>query len=244
MPEEALRPSDDPLEIKKERLYAAIEATQAFLHKRESPEGVMESVRDRYPAPLYFVESNRQSLERLGLPRLDAFYYAMIPALTRTALSQRRGPKPRLDTLSRMSEYLKALYVGIHVECFYLILLDRGGCLLRPVLLQRGGVDNAPFYLGKVLEVALSEGARHVVLAHNHPGGTRRPSREDLVCTLQALNAFASLRVQMLDHLIVVRDEVVSIRACDLLPSMLWNAVPGGRVGRDWIDVELFPEEE
>ena len=173
------------LRQRREALYRAIGRTQGFMHKRTPPDEFMENLRRQYPAPLYFLESSRQALERSGVPRLDAFYYAIIPALTRTCMSQQWGLHPRLDSLGPMGEYVKTLYVGVHVECFYLILLNRNGRLIRPALLQRGGVDNAPFYLRRLLEAALQEQARFIVLAHNHPGGTRKPSNEDLRCTLR-----------------------------------------------------------
>ena len=234
------QPTDAPLAQKKENLYRAIERTQAFLHKRASTEEAMADIRRRYPAPLYFVESKRQALERAGLPRLDAFYYAMIPNLARTGLSQQWGPKPALDALCRVRAFAATLYVGLHVECFHAILLDRQGRLIRSALLQKGGVDNTPFYLGQLLAIALQENARYIVLVHNHPGGTKRPSKEDLLCTLRALNAFAPLKLPLLDHLIVAGDEVVSIREAGLIPAMLWTAAsPGSRIACEWLNEKL-----
>lgn len=224
---------------RREALYDAIRQTQAFMHKRVPVDDFMEKLRRRYPAPLYFLESSSQALERAGLSRLDAFYYAMIPALTRTCMSQQWGVRPRLNRLKPMGEYLKTLYVGVHVECFYLILLDRAGRLIRPVLLQRGGVDNAPFYLRQVLAATLQAQARFIVLAHNHPGGTKRPSAEDLRCTLQALEAVAPMRIPLLDHIIIAGDAVVSIRDAGLLPGLLWTAAqPGSRIVSDWLEDE------
>ena len=229
--------SDEQLAQRREALYCAIEQTQAFMHKRVPTGDFMQNLRKRYPAPMYFLESSGQALERAGLSRLDAFYYAMIPALTRTCLSQQWGVHPRLHQLKPMGEYLKTLYVGVHVEHFYLILLDRAGRLIRPVLLQRGGVNNAPFYLRQLLATALQEQARFVVLAHNHPGGTRQPSKEDLRCTLEALEAFVPLRIPLLDHIIVAGDAVVSIRDVGMLPGMLWIvAQPGSKIVNGWLD--------
>jgi DNA repair protein RadC len=105
------------------------------------------------------------------------------------------------------------------------------------VLLQRGGVDNAPFYLRQVLSATLQAQARFIVLAHNHPGGTKRPSNEDLRCTLQALEAVAPLRIPLLDHIIVAGDAVVSIRKVGLLPAMLWTvSQPGSKIVANWLD--------
>lgn len=237
--QEPFEPTDAPLDEKKENLYAAVERTQAFLYGPQRAGEAMETVRQRYPAPLYFVESNRRALQRAGLNRMDAFYYAMIPALSRTGLSQQWGANPKLDRLSKMSAYLKTLYIGVHVECFYLILMNRLGKLIRPVLLQRGGVDNAPFYLSQLLSSALTEEASFIVLAHNHPGGTLRPSREDVKCTLRALNAFAPLRIALLDHVIVAGDAVFSIRASAVVPDVLWTGMqPNSRIVRDWLEPE------
>ena len=113
------------------------------------------------------------------------------------------------------------------------------GKLIRPVLLQRGGVDNAPFYLRQLLTVALDEQARFIVLAHNHPGGTKRPSNEDIRCTLQALEAFAPLRIPLLDHIIIAGEAVVSIRQIGLLPNMLWTAAqPGSKIVNGWLNAK------
>ena len=229
--------SSAPFNQKREAMYRAIERTQAFMHKRTPTGPFMDSLRRRYSTPVFFVESSRKALERAGVPRLDAFYYALIPALTRTCMSQQWGVNPRLDKLDAMGEYLKTLYLGIHVECFYLVLLNRMGKLIRPVLLQRGGVDNAPFYLRQLLSVALEEQARFIVLAHNHPGGTKRPSNEDIRCTLQALEAFAPLRIPLLDHIIIAGEAVVSIRQTGLLPNMLWTAAqPGSKIVNGWLN--------
>ena len=238
-----LKPSPLPVAEKRENLYRAIAQAQAFMHKSAPQEAQIEGIRRLYPAPRYFVESSRQAMARTGLTQLDAFYYAMIPALTHTSLSQQWGPKPRLDTLSKMSRYLRTLYVGVHEERFYLVLLNRQGRLIRAAMLQKGEVDSAPFYLGQLLTTALSEGAKFIVLAHNHPRGTRRPSREDLVCTLRALNAVAPLRLPLLDHIIVLRDGAVSIRESGLIPALLWTA-PGQNLSivQNWLDAELLTD--
>ena len=217
-------------------LYGAIRRAYSFLHADKSPEELMERLVQRYPSPRYLMEANRRALEAVGLSRLDAFYYAMIPDLARTSLSQQWGAHPRLDRLSMLSQYLKTLYLSVHVECFYAVLLNREGVLIRPVLLQRGELDNTPFYLGQVLTCALQEDARYLALAHNHPRGTLRPSREDLGCTLRALNALASLGIPLLDHLIVAGEAVVSIRQSGLLPDILWTAAsPDCAIIRDWM---------
>lgn len=229
--------SDAPPGQKNENLYRAIERAQAFLRGRAQVDGEMEALRRQYPSPKFFVESDRRSMTDVGLGGQEAFYYSLIPRLARTSLSQQWGARPRLHTLARMSAYAETLFIGAHVECFYLIMLNRRAGLIRSVLLQRGSVDNAPFYLGQVLDEALRDGAGYLVLAHNHPGGTRFPSREDVTCTQRALNACAPLGIQLLDHLIVAGSDVISIRGSGVIPTRLWNQMaPAETVARRWLE--------
>lgn len=237
-------PSQLPMEQKKENLFLAVERAQRFMHRLHPQDEVIEGIRRFYPAPKYFVESNRRTMVRTGLSSLDAFYYAMIPSLTRTTLSQQWGLNPILDRLSRMTAFLRTLYVGVHEERFYLILLNARGKLIRAVLLQKGEFDNTPFYLNQLLGTALMEEAKYMVLSHNHPRGTRKPSREDLACTLRALNAVAPLGVPMLDHIIVVRDGAVSIRESGMIPAILWTPPDQNTpIMRNWLDAETLRDD-
>lgn len=240
--------ADDPsltVEDKRERMYEAIRNAQAFMHKRVSPDGMMQTIRTQFPTPQFFVEANRFTLTEAGLPRLDAFYYTLIPRLARTAMCQAQGLRPKLDRASLMATYIKALFIGIHEECFYLIMLDGTGKLIHTALLQKGSTSSAPFYLRPVLATTIRENAKFIVLAHNHPRGTLRPSKEDLLCTLKTLNAVTPLGVPMLDHMIYARGRIVSIRETGLIPDLLWTAVaPWRKVVREWLDVDLMREDD
>lgn len=233
--------SDASQDDAREQLYCAIEQAQASLHRRVPADAAMASIRRWYPEPGYFIETARQTPRKTGISRMDAFYYSMIPNLTRTSLSQQWGTLPNLGKLSRMAAYLRTLYVGVHVECFYLVLLNSRGKLIRTVLLQRGTVNSAPFYLPQVLSEALAHEAKYIVLAHNHPGGTRRPSEEDMACTLRALRAVAPLHITLLDHIIVVPDGAVSVREIGSFPEVLWMRLyADDRMVQEWNDTDLM----
>ena len=136
------------------------------------------------------------------------------------------------------------LFIGVHIECFYLVMLTASGLLIDARQVQHGTVDSTPFYLRETLAIAVNREAKAVVLCHNHPAGTLRPSREDLICTLNVLNSVTPLGVPMLDHVIIAQDRAVSIRDSGLLPQELWTMqAPGNRMLRNWIDVDLLADE-
>ena len=224
-------------------LYACVGRVLARLHKKEPVEPQLADIRFRFPTATFFFEASPFMLRRSGLRNLDAFYFSMLPALARRSGREVLGVRPTLNTLSRMARFLEALFIGVHVECFYLVLLTASGILIDAKLMQRGTVDSAPFYQREVLASVVNREAKAAVLCHNHPGGTLRPSREDLICTLNMLGAMAALGIPLLDHVIVARGQAVSIRETGLVPDVLWTAqAPKNRLNRSWLDVELLKE--
>jgi len=231
-------------EDRNERLFNAVETALACLHKRQAPQAQMEILRSRYKSAMYMLESNPYMLASAGLSRADALFFSAIPAIARRCRKDTFGEKPRLNTVSIMAEYLKSFFIGLHVEHFYMVCLDKNGRHIDTVLLQKGGSDSAPFYLGQMLSVAVSKGASAVVLSHNHPGGTLRPSEEDTKCTLEAMKALASTDIILLDHIIIAGNQPVSMRECGLVYSYLWSAQDmKGSLNRNWLDKELLQEK-
>jgi len=49
-----------------------------------------------------------------------------------------------------------------------------------------------------------------MVLAHNHPSGSTRPSREDDKITNQVVKAGQLLNIQVVDHIIYTREQFYS----------------------------------
>ena len=98
--------------------------------------------------------------------------------------------------------------------------------------------------LRKLVETALRLRATNLILAHNHPDGYAMPSREDRESTEIIRRALAGVQLQLLDHIIVVRDGAVSIRESGLIPAILWTApAPNTAIVKNWLDGETLLDE-
>lgn len=234
---------EQPLSESDERLYNAIENALAHIHRKVPTEQKMALIRGRYESPVFFLEANSFALRKMGLTRLESFFFSVIPQFAQRIAQESFGKRPRLNKLSLMAEYLKSLFVGVHVECFYVIMLDRYGYLKDTVLIRKGTTDSTPFYLKEMLSLTVQREARAVVLCHNHPRGTLRPSKEDIACTLRAMNAYLSLGIPMLDHIIIAKNHAVSMRETGVVPTKLWDMQrPASKLVREWVDVDLLEE--
>ena len=69
------------------------------------------------------------------------------------------------------------------LEQFRVLFLDRKNNLIADEVQQRGTVDNAPVYPREVIKRALFLNTSALIVAHNHPSGDPKPSRDDIDMT-------------------------------------------------------------
>ena len=109
-------------------------------------------------------------------------------------------------------QYLRSSLATSGEERLLAVFLDGRGHFLRDELLARGNLKGVPLPLRRLSRRTLELEAAGVILAHNHPSGCDRPSQEDCLATTRVHAALASIEVDLLDHLIVTREHVFSIR--------------------------------
>lgn len=101
---------------------------------------------------------------------------------------------------------------GLKDEHFFAVFLDNQHHVLAAETIHHGTVSMSAVYPRTVMERALYHKAAAVIVAHNHPGGSTRPSADDLAVTRELRQAAASLGLRLLDHLIVAGSKVVSLK--------------------------------
>ena len=69
--------------------------------------------------------------------------------------------------------------------------------------LSKGGITGTLVDVRLALKIALEVGATGIILAHNHPSGTLKPSTADKQLTVKLSTASKSLDIKVLDHLII-----------------------------------------
>lgn len=89
------------------------------------------------------------------------------------------------------------------LEEFKLLLLNRGNRVLGLVDISVGGSSGTIADPKIIFTAALKGKASAVILAHNHPGGNIRPSRQDEAITHQLKEGGKLLDIIVMDHVIV-----------------------------------------
>ena len=224
-------------EARNERAFRAIEALLQRLHPKEDAHALTQSLREQFVSADALFHAGAHMLERAGLKSADALLLSHLPELSRCMQRARVDRKPRLDRLDLAAEYLAANFYGLQVERFYMLCLDLRGRMKERVLLQEGTSDSALFSLKAMLAELVRVNPCAVILSHNHPGRTLRPSQADVDCTMEALRALTAVGVPLLDHVIIAGDRAVSLRANGYIPAGLWLAQnPQHRQLRLWLE--------
>lgn len=158
-----------------------------------------------------------------GMGEHSATFLALIPHVTRRYLHDRvLREKHPLNHADHAKSYAIALLVGRTEEAFYVICLNSRCQVLFPALIARGTVREAYVHPRQVVETVLRHKAAGVILAHNHPAGSLKPSPEDIRLTRSLFQALIPIGVRVLDHLIVAEEECLSMSESGLF-DQLWD---------------------
>jgi len=92
------------------------------------------------------------------------------------------------------------------LEEFKVMYLNRSNRVLQILPISQGGITGTVADPRLVIAGALKVGACSMVLAHNHPSGSLKPSKADEELTVKIKEAAKYFDMRVLDHLIVTSE--------------------------------------
>ena len=90
-----------------------------------------------------------------------------------------------------------------HREFMYALFLNRANRILGYAQISSGGVSGTLCDPKILFQYALKINASAIVLAHNHPSGSLKPSQSDKSLTEKIKEGGKLLDIELLDHLIL-----------------------------------------
>lgn len=96
------------------------------------------------------------------------------------------------------------------VEQFKILLLNRANKVLGIYEVSTGGVSGTVADPKVIFTAALKAAASNIILVHNHPSGSLKPSRPDVELTRKIKEGGYLLEITVLDHLIISSESYYS----------------------------------
>jgi len=171
-----------------------------------------ESAVDLCKRILSSVDNNLRALGKLSINQLMDFKgIGEAKAITIAAaleLGRRRRGEDALENKKINSsvsvfELMQPIIGELQHEEFWIIYLNNSNKVIHKNQLSKGGITGTLVDVRLVLKQALEVGATGLILAHNHPSGTLKPSEADKQITNKLKLASESLDIKVLDHIIV-----------------------------------------
>lgn len=106
---------------------------------------------------------------------------------------------------------LKADLADLPHEEFWVLLMSRSNVVIGKHFLSKGGQAGTVVDPKIVFKTALEHGAASLVLVHNHPSGSLKPSSADISITKKLMELGKMMEIAVHDHLIVYNDTFLSL---------------------------------
>ena len=147
--------------------------------------------------------SVREMMKIKGIGEAKAISIAAALELGRRRQAGDYLSKPVISQSSDVAGYLQALLKDHQQEVFGVLFLNRANKLNHFEIISRGGITGTVADPRIILKKALEEDAVSIILCHNHPSGSLKPSRADEELTIKIREAASFLDIKVIDHIIV-----------------------------------------
>lgn len=111
--------------------------------------------------------------------------------------------KTYVRSSNELADYLKATLKDYSHEVFAVAFLNKSNKINHFEILSKGGMSSTVVDPRILFKKALEVEATSLVLCHNHPSGSLKPSRVDKELTTKLKEAGKYLEISVIDHLIV-----------------------------------------
>ncbi len=166
-------------------------------------------------------ELGRLSVEDLmkfkGVGEAKAITIVAALELGRRRRAEAALQRKKIASSASAFELVRPMLGDLPHEEFWVVHLNNANKVLGTQQLSKGGITGTIVDTRLVMKRAIELNAVGLILAHNHPSGTLKPSAADKQLTQKMRAAAQSLDIKVLDHIIVTQNDYFSFADENLL---------------------------
>lgn len=155
-----------------------------------------------------------------GMDRNIISYIMMFPSVFQYYMDDKNKRLKRVYDSRSAYEVVKPSLIYRKTEAVVLLLLDSRGQVMYNQIVNEGSVSEVPIYIRSIVELCLKFNAYTAVLAHNHPGGSPVPSKNDISATRDVEFALNGIDVELFDHIIIAGNDYLSMKSSEWLSKI------------------------
>ncbi len=181
--------------------------TNELAHKLINDYGSFHALLDASPEDI---------MKRCSVSESTAVLISIIPCIFKKYLKSKWTRNEVIGRPTVAYKYFQAMLIGQITESFYMLCLDINKRLIKSVKISDGNVTQSYIYVDRVVETALLHKSSFVIIGHNHPAGSMKPSSPDVNATIKIREALKNVNIALLDHIIICDDKYFSFAEKEL----------------------------
>lgn len=159
-------------------------------------------------------QNNLTSLSRRDIKDLTQGYKGMGEAKAITIIAalelgyRMLGETNKQDDMAvtdsgKLFSCISTSLVNLPTEEFWAIYLNVKMKIIFKQKISSGGLTNVSVDTRRIFSIALEKNAVYIAVAHNHPTGSLKPSKNDIDLTKQIKECGKILNINLVDHIII-----------------------------------------
>ena len=190
----------------------AIELLLFYVRARCDTKVIAQRLLKRFETLDKMLDAPLEELESVeGVGKETAVFLRLIPEMSRRYMLIPDSAST-FNSSTAAGKYFVPLFMYEKVEVAYMVCTDNLHRFICCRELSRGVVDSTPISVRRIVEIALNNNAKNVILAHNHIGSLLIPSYEDEEQTREIRKALEIVGINLTDHIIVSGPEYISMK--------------------------------
>ncbi len=138
-----------------------------------------------------------------GIGKKNSFAVQFVQAVSRRYLKQRLQGRKYLHSSGAVRDFLIHSMRDLQKEVLTVIFLDSSYAILKTEIMAEGTVNVNTVYPREILKRGLELNAVALIIAHNHPSGSLKPSSQDIHLTKTLCLLCSLMQLKLLDHIII-----------------------------------------
>ncbi len=193
--------------------YEIVELILMFVIPQKDTKPTAKKLLTHYKTISAMLNAKPDELEQFsGVGTKTARFLSLFKEVMAYCLLEKYEKQSAISRRKDVEEYLR-FHFGMRKDEFVAILfLDNSNRVIATDEMVEGTVNQCVVYPRIIVEKALKYGASSLIMAHNHPGGSVQASESDWQITQRLHTVGKILDITLLDHIIIVRDRVISLR--------------------------------
>jgi DNA repair protein RadC len=141
----------------------------------------------------------------------------IMDALVMASLKGRIAEKNVIECFDDVVKYCKIKMKNLLLEEFRILLLNGASEIIYEKTIHQGSIDFVNVCPREIVKKCIENGAKGLILIHNHPSGNPTPSANDVLTTKRIRAAIDVFNIILYDHIIIGGDRYVSFKNLKLL---------------------------